>query len=140
MGRSSTKPSQIPGAPAGDTPDDADTGAQGAGLGDDSPDVGTDPSEGETKFVTTKGRKATHEEKDARIAELEAKLAAAQAAPKLPQVVFEPKTPHGKAALAASDTAEFTVAQVMAKIDAGELREPLNNCLCSDGYYVRRGL
>jgi hypothetical protein len=87
-----------------------------------------------------------------RIAELEASLAAAQqaaieanarateAASKaaLPQVVFEPATPHGSKALAASETGHMTMAEVMAAIDAGQLDEPTNAYLCSDGYYARR--
>lgn len=134
MGRSTAKPAQIPGAP----PTDA-TDLDAAGIGVDAPDVGAAPDaaegEGETKFVTNKGRKPSHEEKDAEIAALKAELAEAK---RLPQVVYEPKTPHGLAALASSDTAGMTVKQVMAAIDAGQLREPLNSYLCADGYYARR--
>jgi len=136
MSRSTSKPAQIPGAPATDS-DAADTAAQ-AGAGEGGQGVGNadlNEGTGETVFTTAKPRRATHEEKDARIAELEAKLAEAQ---RLPQVVYEPTTPHGAAALAASDTAGMTVKQVMAAIDAGQLREPLSSYLCADGYYARR--
>ena len=93
-------------------------------------------TEGQTKFVSNKGRKSDLDPRDARIAELEAQVAAAA---RLPQPVFEPVTPHGKAALASSETAHMTVAEVMAAINTGALREPMNNYLCSDGYYSRRG-
>lgn len=78
------------------------------------------------------------EGKDARIAALEAKLAELQA-PALPAVVFEPITKHGAERLALSPTGTLTVAEVMAKIDAGELAEPQTNYLCCDGFYARRG-
>jgi hypothetical protein len=87
-----------------------------------------------------------------RIAELEARLAAAQQATSeanaraaeaaskaaLPQVVYEPTTPKGAQALAASNTANMTTAQVMLAIDEGKLAEPVCSYLCSDGYYARR--
>jgi len=50
----------------------------------------------------------------------------------------EVPTPHGAAALASSETGDMTVAEVMAAIDAGRLREPFNHYLCKDGYYARR--
>lgn len=123
MGRSASQPVQTPGAPAPDT----------AGSADDS---------------TTSTEAAA--DPDARIAELEAQLAAqaeenerlraaAAADPKLPQVVYEPETPHGKEKLAASATAGMTVAQVQQAIDDKRLPEPITSYLCADGYYARRG-
>ena len=53
-------------------------------------------------------------------------------------MVFEPITKHGAERLALSPTGTLTVAEVMAKIDAGELAEPQTNYLCRDGY-ARRG-
>jgi hypothetical protein len=76
---------------------------------------------------------ATVNDKDAEIAALKAQLAEAKK-----QSVFEPKTPHGVAALAASDTANMTVAQVMEAIDAGQMSEPQAHYLCRDGYYSTR--
>lgn len=85
----------------------------------------------------------------ARIAKLEAKVAAqaaenkrlrtAKAADaKLPQVVYEPETHHGKIALEASATRNMTVADVMTAIKDGVLQEPMSSYLCADGYYVKR--
>ena len=73
-------------------------------------------------------------DKDAEIAALKAQLAAS----KLPQVVYEPVTPNGKRALEASAFAHLTVAQLMAEIDAGNVKEPITSMLCADGYYARR--
>lgn len=84
------------------------------------------------------GLKPPVDDKDARIAELEAKLAAQEAESKLPKVVYEPVTPHGAAALAASDYAGMTVAELMAMIDAGRAKEPMTSVLCADGWYARR--
>jgi len=64
---------------------------------------------------------------------------AAAADPKLPQVVYEPETPHGKEKLAASATAGMTVAKVQQAIDDKRLPEPVTSYLCADGYYARRG-
>jgi hypothetical protein len=80
------------------------------------------------------GENVPEQDKDALIAELQAQIAAQ----KLPQVVYEPTTPKGKQALEASQFAHFTVAQLMAAIDAGEAKEPITSVLCSDGYYARR--
>lgn len=92
----------------------------GASLADDHSDpVATDPAE--------------------RLAQLEAENARLKAAAKLPQVVYEPTTPHGEANLAASATAGMTVAQVVQAIDEKRLPEPTNSYLCADGYYARRG-
>jgi hypothetical protein len=73
----------------------------------------------------------------AEIAALKAAAAASDAA-KLPQVVYEPQTPHGIARLAESATAHMTVAEVMAAISDKRMPEPETNYLCKDGYYVRR--
>ena len=64
--------------------------------------------------------------------------AAAAADQKLPQVVYEPETPHGKEKLAASATGSMTVAQVQQAIDEKRLPEPVTSYLCVDGYYARR--
>ena len=128
MGRQTLIEASVPGSAPALVADTAD--ARLAQQQDD------EDSSGETKFVTDKLRRATDQDKDARIAELEAALAAQQ---KLPQPVYEPVTPHGAAALKSSDMASMTVAQVMAAIDAGKLREPLASYLCADGYYARRG-
>jgi hypothetical protein len=114
MNRSISTPVQIPGAPT-------------EALGHEA--------DGETKFTTAKARKTTETDKDAEIAALKAQLADAK---RLPQVVFEPKTPHGVAALAASDTANMTVAQVMQAIAEGSMRKPMTHYLCADGYYSRQ--
>jgi hypothetical protein len=74
----------------------------------------------------------------ARIAELEAEIAKLKADPKLPQVVYEPETPHGKEKLAESATGGMTVAEVMQAIDDKRLPEPVTTYLCADGYYARR--
>lgn len=66
------------------------------------------------------------------------RLAERPAVPDLPQVVYTPETPHGKAAREASACAHLTTKQVMDLIDTGEMREPLSSVLCLDGYYVRR--
>ena len=82
------------------------------------------------------------------IAKLKAQLAAARtensglkAAAKvstLPQVVYEPTTPHGRAARADSKFGHLTVAQLVVEIDAGRATEPFTSVLCADGYYARR--
>jgi hypothetical protein len=72
-------------------------------------------------------------DKDAEIAALRAQLAKAKK-----QSVIEPTTPHGQAALAASDTANMTVAQVMEAIDSGRMPEPKAHYLCRDGYFSTR--
>lgn len=80
-------------------------------------------------------------DKDAQIAKLQAELAAAQALnakPDLPNVVYEPVTPHGKEKLLASDTANMTVAEVMQAIKDGTMSEPISMTLCRDGWYVRQ--
>jgi DNA segregation ATPase FtsK/SpoIIIE-like protein len=84
---------------------------------------------------------ATPEEMAAQIADLKAKLAAQtaeNAAAKLPQVVYEPETPHGSVALRSSPTGHLTVAQVQAEIDAKRMPEPITSYLCRDGYLARR--
>ena len=133
MGRSASQPVQTPGAPAPDTAgsaDDSTTATQEQAASTTSTEAAADP--------------------DARIAELEAQLAAqaeenerlraaaASSQPKLPQVVYEPKTPHGKEKLAASATGSMTVAQVQQAIDEKRLPEPVTSYLCADGYYARR--
>jgi hypothetical protein len=74
----------------------------------------------------------------AELAALRAENAALKAKAELPQTVFEPETPHGKIARAASEFAHLTVAELMAKIDAGEAKEPFTSVLCADGYYTAR--
>lgn len=78
------------------------------------------------------------------VAELKAQLKAQSeqlaSATKLPAVVFEPTTPKGAEAIAASPyyAEGITSKQLMAKIDAGEAREPMTSVLCADGYYAPR--
>lgn len=76
-----------------------------------------------------------------RIAKLEAENAKLRAVvsadAKLPQVVYEPQTPHGAQRLAASATGDMTVAEVMQAIAEGRMVEPVTNYLCRDGYYCR---
>lgn len=55
---------------------------------------------------------------------------------KLPQVVYEPVTAHGKAAMDASPTKEFTVEQVRKMIREGVLQMPTTSYLCKNGYYA----
>jgi len=123
-----TQPIQIPGETAQDmsAQDNASTGADTFIPGDD--EGGADSSAA------------------VQIAALQAQLAAANAqlaakeaaAAKTPQVVFEPVTPHGAQALDASQFKHLTVAQLVAKIDVGEVKEPFVSVLCADGYYARR--
>jgi len=68
---------------------------------------------------------------------LRAENQALKAKAALPQVVYEPTTPHGLAALESSETANMTVVEVMAAIQAKRLREPVTSYLCKDGYYCR---
>jgi hypothetical protein len=75
---------------------------------------------------------------EAELAALKAENAALKQAASLPQVVYEPQTPKGKEARAASLFGHLTVAQLMAAIDAKDVDEPMNSVLCIDGYYVRR--
>jgi hypothetical protein len=88
------------------------------------------------------GANAAAETPDQELARLRAENAALQAAAaerdKLPQAVYEPVTPHGQAAMDSSATAGMSVAEVMAAVDAGKLREPVTSYLCRDGYYARR--
>lgn len=74
--------------------------------------------------------------KDAQIATQAAALAAAQSAQ--PAGLIVPVTPHGQAALAASGFAHLRVHELMAKIDAGEVKEPITGILCADGWYAGR--
>lgn len=140
MGRSASQPVQTPGAPAPDT----------AGSADDSTTATQEQAALTTSTEAAADPDARIAELEARIAELEAQLAAqaeenerlraaAAADPKLPQVVYEPETPHGKEKLAASATAGMTVAQVQQAIDDKRLPEPITSYLCADGYYARRG-
>lgn len=73
----------------------------------------------------------------AKLKEAEDKLATD---PKLPQVVFEPTTPKGAEAIAASPyySAGITSKELMRRIDAGEVHEPITSVLCADGYYTPR--
>lgn len=97
-----------------------------------------DPPEAAASRALANAEHAEEADKDALIAKLQAQLAAKEKAEALPQVVFEPKTPNGMRALEASQFAHLTVAQLMAKIDAGEVKEPITSVLCADGYYARR--
>lgn len=148
MGRSASQPVNVPGAPAPDTAGSAEEGNEGTAVNEPLP----------VQSVSASGAVAVNVaasipqvDPAARIAELEAKVAvqaeenerlrAASAAAgdeNLPKVVFEPETPHGKAALEASATRGMTVAQVMQAIDEKRLPEPTTSYLCADGYYSRR--
>lgn len=80
---------------------------------------------------------------DDELTRLRAELAAANAKlAAVPQVidsaVYVPVTPKGALAMAASQFAHLTVAELMAKIDAGEAKEPFTSVLCRDGHYVTR--
>jgi len=120
MGRSASQPVQTPGAPAPDT----------AGSADDST---TATQEQDASVVGQAERIAKLEAENAKL------RAVVSADAKLPQVVYEPQTPHGKEKLAASATAGMTVAQVQQAIDDKRLPEPVTSYLCADGYYARRG-
>lgn len=78
------------------------------------------------------------------VAALKAQLKAAHdqldSSAKLPAVVFEPVTPKGAEAIAASAYYDegITSKQLMAMIDAGEAKEPMTAVLCKDGYYAPR--
>lgn len=77
------------------------------------------------------------------VAALKAQLKAAHEqleGSKLPQVVFEPVTPKGAEAIAASPyySEGITSRELMRRIDAGECREPTVSVLCVDGYYTPR--
>lgn len=129
MGRPANLTVQTPGANA------PAQSAQPVGI-DIEPDSSDDPEE----IGQTDDQAAASADKDAQIAALQAQLAEMQAQAKLPQVVYEPITPHGAQALAQSQFAGMTVAQLMAGIDAGKYREPpVTSVLCSDGWYARRG-
>lgn len=82
------------------------------------------------------------EDLQAQLQKLQAENAALKAAakPAQPSVVYEPKTPHGIARLAASEYAGMTVAELVHAIDTGAASElaPSTNALCSDGYYCSR--
>ena len=118
MARSAATPVETPGAVV---PDGADA---------ETPTVGTDPAARIAELEA---------QAQAQAAEIERLRTAQGAEPKLPQVVYEPETVHGKLALQASPTGHLTTAQVQAAIEAKELPEPMNSYLCRDGYYVRRG-
>lgn len=82
----------------------------------------------------------TVEELQAQLAALQAQLAEANAQRVQPKpdegVVYEPKTPHGAQALAASEFRSMTTTEVHAKVIAGEISlggKP--SVLCADGYY-----
>jgi hypothetical protein len=73
-------------------------------------------------------------------AQLKAQAEQLAGATKLPQVVYEPTTPKGAEAIAASPyyAKGITSKELMRQIDAGEVREPLSSVLCADGYYAPR--
>jgi hypothetical protein len=75
----------------------------------------------------------------AQLAVAHSQIAALKAVAPVPSlVVFEPETPHGKAAKALSPWAHVTSAELIAKIDAGEVPEPEVSVLCKDGWLCRR--
>lgn len=116
--RSASQPVQTPGAtqqPQGD---------------DDQAEVGQDAAQPTDMAEVIAALQA-------KVQALESAAAATEAA-KLPQVVYEPETPHGAARLATSPTAHMTVAEVRQAIDDKRMPEPSTNYLCRDGYYCRR--
>jgi hypothetical protein len=82
----------------------------------------------------------TPEEQLAALRAENARLQAQLATPAKPSVLFEPVTKHGAQALAASAFAHLTVEALMAKIDAGEAREPTTSVLCANGWYATRAM
>lgn len=130
--RSASMPVLTPGATAPDTAGDAEDGddtidSELTGAGDPG---ASDPAAANDSDVLA--RLAALEAENARL------RAAAESKPELPQVLYEPVTPHGAEKLAASPTAHLTVAQVMASIDEGRMKEPTTNLLCRDGWYCSR--
>jgi hypothetical protein len=109
--------------------------------GENLPPEGDHDSEGGTTDAGAEGGDDSSALK-ARIEALERENSLLKAATdaKTPTVVVTPVTPHGRAEIAASPFWGMTSAQLMAKIDAGEIAEPPHNTkhLCSDGYYVSR--
>lgn len=96
----------------------------------------------EPAAVTITKRRPAADDPAAKIAELQAEVAMLKAKqgldPAAAAVVYTPVTPKGKEHIAASAYASMTSVEVMAKIDAGEAREPSNAVLCSDGWYTPR--
>lgn len=117
MGRSATQNVQTPGAVA--PQDDAATAEQ--------------PTDQAAVIAALQAQLKAQEVENARL-----RAASSAADSGLPQVVYEPETPHGKEAMRTSPTAHMTVGQVQAAIDAGEMAEPVTSYLCKDGYYSRR--
>lgn len=79
----------------------------------------------------------TEDEKDALIAKLQAENEVQAKQLALPQVVYEPKTPKGEAAIAASSVAHMSVDAVRTAIQAGDLDPPTTSYLCANGWYAR---
>lgn len=100
--------------------------------------------EHEARVVTGKQGvtgKPLPDDKDAEIALLRQRLAKAEEAAKPKAgVIYEPETPNGKKAKAASQFAHLTVAELMAEIDTGNVAEPITSVLCADGYYATRAV
>lgn len=81
----------------------------------------------------------------ARIAELEAQLAAPEARSRelqalapdggTPAVVIVPETLHSRQRLAESPTGRMTVAEAEAAIQRGDIAPPVAGYLCKDGWY-----
>lgn len=91
--------------------------------------------------ATTRVKKAAQDPAAelAALREENARLKAAQGLdPAAAAVVYTPVTPKGREALAASAYASMTSIELMAKIDAGEVREPTSSVLCADGWYAPR--
>lgn len=81
-------------------------------------------------------RTSATDPRDAEIAALKAQLADVEAAKKLPQVVYEPETPHGAVKLAESEFRNLTTTQLMAKIKRGDVEAPRTGVLCADGWFA----
>lgn len=136
MGRSDSMKLEEPGA--GAATDEQDEADQQAAQRRSKAKAAAAPAAPKGKAKAAAAR--TVEELEAALAAAQAENAELKAAQTLPQNVFEPKTPHGKLLMAASDFKGITVAELTAAIDAGEAKEPFTHVLCKDGYYCRRGV
>lgn len=116
MSRSAaSQPVQMPGAPTADTDTAADTAAeQPAGA---SPTVALDA-------------------KDARIAALEAQIAALAPADPAVALIVEGNGPHNLQAIATSKHRHLTSTELDRRVRAGECALSERHVLCSDGWYV----
>lgn len=146
MGRSS-QPVRVPGAPSG-TPVVPNVLAAGAppvdgvpGTGPDIDDDGQD--DGPVVQSTIDPRAPVSSADAAMIADLQAQLAqanallaAARAGNAMPSVVFEPDTPHGIQARAASKFNHITSGELHRQVVEKTVKLTSRHVLCKDGWYV----